>query len=70
MRLAVQLKFKAYALNEKLELEAGASRAEVLAAMKGKVVGKSTLTGSVPAGKVKKKKNKSKKGKKGKKGKK
>ena len=69
MRLAVQLKFKAYALNEKLELEAGASRAEVLAAMKGKVVGKSTLTGSVPAGKVQKKK-KSKKGKKGKKGKK
>merc|ERR1740117_82520 len=72
-----QLKFKAYALTEKLDIPVGASRSDVLAAMKGKVIDKSTLVGTVDAGtakatpttnkkKKKKKKKKSKKSKKSK----
>ena len=45
----------------------GATRAEVLAAMKGKVLGKTTLSGQVPSGQPASSKKKKKKGKKGKK---
>eukprot|EP01047_Picozoa_sp_COSAG01_P043587 COSAG01_NODE_3880_length_5592_cov_25.973603_4_plen_264_part_00 len=55
------LKFKGYALNDKLELAAGASRSEVLAAMKGKVIDKTTLTATVDAGKKQAKPKKKKK---------
>ena len=60
------VRFKAYALKEKLGLAAGATRAQVLSAMKGKVLGKSNLLGKVGKGGSSKKK-KAKQGKKKKK---
>eukprot|EP00325_Prymnesiales_sp_UTEX-LB-985_P025934 CAMPEP_0174722864 /NCGR_PEP_ID=MMETSP1094-20130205/39490_1 /TAXON_ID=156173 /ORGANISM="Chrysochromulina brevifilum, Strain UTEX LB 985" /LENGTH=222 /DNA_ID=CAMNT_0015923807 /DNA_START=41 /DNA_END=709 /DNA_ORIENTATION=+ len=40
--------FKLYALSSRLELPRGASREEIIKAMKGKILDKATLTGKVP----------------------